>query len=63
MALAAIIDSEADVPAGIRDVDATGYPINRRTFRVSRSARNLAKARAAELVTRRTTKNGLVFYV
>jgi len=62
MTNAAILDQfnevvfTADVPKGIREVevagttDANGYPINVKTFKVSRSKKNLAKAAEAELV-------------
>jgi len=46
----------ADVPEGVREVevagttDANGYPVNVKTFKVSRSKKNMAKTAEAELV-------------
>ena len=57
----------ADVVEGVREIevagaiDINGYPVNRKTYRVSRSQRNLAKAAREELLTERT-HGDLVFY-
>lgn len=47
----------ADVPEGVREVevagttDVNGYPVNVKTFKVSRSQRNLAKGAEVDSVT------------
>lgn len=57
----------ADVAEGVREIavagaiDINGYPVNCKTYRVSRSQRNLAKAAREELLTERT-HGDLVFY-
>lgn len=57
----------ADVAKGVREIeiagaiDVNGYPINRKTYRVSRSQRNLAKAAREELLIERNYGD-LVFY-
>ncbi|RFA24372.1 hypothetical protein CAI21_21940 [Alkalilimnicola ehrlichii] len=61
----------AEVAEGVREievagaVDINGYPINRKTFRVSRSKRNLAKAADAfevPMLSERQYRD-LTFYV
>ncbi|MFT0139006.1 hypothetical protein ACEK07_22955 [Alcanivoracaceae bacterium MT1] len=57
----------ADVAEGVREIevagaiDINGYPVNRKTYRVSRSRRNLAKAAREDLLAERTYGD-LVFY-
>lgn len=57
----------ADVAEGVREIevagaiDINGYPVNRKTYRVRRSRRNLAKAAREDLLSERTYGD-LVFY-
>jgi hypothetical protein len=57
----------ADVAEGVREIevagaiDINGYPVNRKTYRVSRSQRNLAKAVREESLIERA-HGDLVFY-
>lgn len=57
----------ADIAEGVREIEvagamtAEGYPVNRKTYRVSRSQRNLAKAAREELLTKRA-HGDLTFY-
>ena len=58
----------ADVAKDVREIevagaiDINGYPVNRKTYRVSRSQRNLAKAAREESLIERTCGD-IVFYI